>query len=447
MSQIAAGAGHHGHAHDASHEGAMRPENITLEPARASSLSHILLGIGGIGALVTLFGAYRLGPTHALAAYHVGVMVCLALGLGALFFTLAFHLVGAGWSVTVRRQFENLMSMIPVALAMVAVTLVIEIALTHGALFRWMNDSIVGEGAGRDLLLTEKSAFLNPIFFLVRAVLYTLVWVYLVRRLWGYSTEQDRTGDRWLTNRARFTSAWGMLLFALTTAFAAFDWLMSIDYRFFSTMWGVYYFAGAAFSSVPTVVIVLACLQRAGKLRGAVTEEHLHDLGKLMFAFTVFWAYIAFSQYFLIWYSNIPEETSFFLARKTGGWNGLSTFLCFGHFLIPFFILLWRRIRRSFALLSIMAAWAILMHILDIYWIVRPMVYAAELGPFLAQTAAGGPVTADPVKLGTVWLDIAGVVAALGIFSGLLVRRIGAGPLVPTRDPRLAEALSHRNYV
>jgi hypothetical protein len=208
---------------------------------------------------------------------------------------------------------------------------------------------------------------------------------------------------------------------------------MSMDYRFFSTMWGVYFFAGAAFSSIPLVVIMLARLRARGKLKGLVTEEHLHDLAKLMFAFTVFWAYIGFSQYFLIWYANIPEETSFFLARKTGGWEHLSKFLVFGHFIVPFFILLWYRVRRSFVLLSIMAAWAILLEIVDIYWIVRPFVYAAD------------PV--DKVHLGGLWLDVVGILGPIALFTGLLIRKVGSGPLVCMNDPRLNEAIAHKNYV
>jgi hypothetical protein len=247
-------------------------------------------------------------------------------------------------------------------------------------------------------------------FFTIRAAVYFLLWTYLSQRLFGYSKEQDGTGNKWLSNKARFTSSWGMPLFALSTAFAAFDWLMSMDYRFFSTMWGVYFFAGAVFSSVPLVVIMLTLLRARGKLKGLVTEEHLHDMGKLMFAFTVFWAYIGFGQYFLIWYAQIPEETSFFLARKTGGWETLSKFLVIGHFALPFYVLLWRFMRRSFTLLSIMAVWAILLEVVDIYWIVRPFVYAAD--------------PTDKVHLGGLWLDIAGIIGPLAIFLGLVAWRV-----------------------
>jgi hypothetical protein len=354
-------------------------------------------------------------------------MSCLALALGCLFWVMVFHLTQAGWSATIRRQFENVVILLPAAAAMVLPVLIIEI-LQNGHLFAWMSKPAQSE----DLLLQEKSAYLNPWFFTLRSIVYVMLWAYLAWRLWRYSKEQDATGDKWLTNRARFTSAWGMPLFALSTAFAAFDWLMSMDYRFFSTMWGVYYFAGAAFSSIPLVVLILARLKAAGKLRGLVSEEHFHDLAKLMFAFTVFWAYIGFGQYFLIWYANIPEETSFFVARKTGGWEGLSWFLVIGHFALPFYILLWRFVRRSIPLLSVMALWAIAMELVDMYWIVRPMVYATE---------------ADKVQIGRLWLDIVGALGPLCLFLGLIVWKVRSGPLVPIRDPRLSEGVEHRNYV
>lgn len=406
----------------------LSPASIMPAQGAGRTVSLALLGVGVVGILLTILGGTMYGITHALAAYHVGVMSCLAICLGCLFWTMAFHLTQAGWSVTVRRQFENVVSLLPVVAIMVAPVLIIEL-WTGGHLFVWLNKSITGD----DPILVRKGTYLHPVFFTIRALVYFCVWSYLAWRLCGYSTDQDRTGNKWLSNQARFTSAWGMPLFALSTTFAAFDWLMSVDYRYFSTMWGVYYFAGAAFSSIPLVVIILARLRAAGKLQGVVTEEHTHDLGKLMFGFTVFWAYIGFGQYFLTWYSNIPEETQFFLFRKLSGWQYLSMFLVIGHFFVPFYILLWRLPRRNVMLLSIMAVWAILCEILDIAWIVRPMVYALD--------------ASDKIHLERIWLDAAAIIGVYGIFLGLLVRKVNSGPLIPLRDPRLPEALHHRNYV
>lgn len=440
MSQISIDAhGHDAHGHE---QPSLAPENITLPAGGGAILSTGLLVLGLAGLGLTVAGAFMLenGMRQALAAYHIGVMSVLAVCLGATFWVLVFRLTQAGWSTTLRRLCENVMALLPFAALLVLPTLIIELA-RGGELFAWMNPAIAGD----DPLFTAKRSYFYfswllpgaPLFFILRAVVYIAVWTFLARRMYWYSVEQDRTGDKSLTNRAQTTAAWGMLLFALTTAFASFDWLMSLDYRFFSTMWPVYYFAGALFSSISVLTLVAAMVRRTGRLRGLVTEEHFHDLGKLMFGFMVFWAYIAFSQYFLIWYSNIPEETSFFLARKDGGWGGLSTFLVFGHFLIPFFILLWRGVRRSPTLLALLAVWFLLMQVVDIYWVVRPMVFLPGLHEGLS----------DPVQVSRVWLDVAGIVGVLGLFGGLLVRKVYSGVLVPTRDPRLPEALHHKNYV
>jgi len=431
MSHITADAAI-GHGHDHHETPDLSAANTTLPQGTGKMASTGLFLGGALLLAVTAAAGFMLphnGGKQAIAGYQIGVMTCLAMCLGSMFWVMAFHLTGAGWAVTVRRQFENVMRLTPVVTLLVVPVLLIEY-FSGGILFAWMNKNV----ASGDLLAEKKAAFLNPTFFFIRAAIYLTVWTVLSRKLWWYTTEQDRTGDKWLSNKARFTSSWGMPVFALTTAFAAFDWLMAMDYRFFSTMWGVYYFAGAVFSSVPLVVLILARLKAAGKLKGLVTEEHTHDLGKLMFGFTVFWAYIAFSQYFLIWYANIPEETQFYWARKDNGWQSLTMFLVVGHFILPFAILLWRFMRRSLTLLAVMAVWAIFMEIVDMTWIVRPLVYA-------------GPEFTDKIQLGRIWLDAAGVLGILGIFLGLVVRQVASGPLIPTRDPRLGEALHHRNYV
>lgn len=407
----------------------MRTDNITVPPGTGKSASMILLVIGLIGLGVTAAVGFTGSPAvakHALAAYHVGVMATLGISLGGLFLTLTAHLFGAGWSISLRRQFENLAAMVPVCLVLLIPTLALEI-MNKGILFTWMGDKFAG-----DHLLEAKSSFLNVGFFLARAVIYSVIWVMLVRILRGYSLQQDRTGDKWISNRARKTSCWGILLFGLSVAFAAFDWLMSTDFRFFSTMWGVYFFAGSAFASTAVIILIVSRLKRLGKLEGLVTIEHYHDLGKLMLAFTVFWAYISFSQYFLIWYSNIPEETAWFLARKHGGWEKLFFFLCFGHFIVPFLIFLFRGVKRSFKLLPLMAMWAVLVHIADIFFIVRPMVY---------------PGSADAVGVPHLWLDAVAIIGVVAVWAALLIKRVTSGVLVPLHDPKMAEAIGHRNYV
>ncbi|MEX2218385.1 MAG: hypothetical protein WD749_06450 [Phycisphaerales bacterium] len=431
MSHITAESGAHlpGRHADGHHgDWDLSPANTALPEGAGRTWGLPMVVIGAVLLAATIAAAFADGDLrrHAGAAYLIGMAGVLAASLGAMFFVMVFHLTMAGWSVTIRRQFENVMTLAPLAgvgmLGFVAYEM-----LTGGNLFYWMTSA-----AKQDVIFAEKSTYLNPVFFMIRSLVYVLVWAYLAWRLRSYSVEQDATGNRWLSNRARYTSSWGMLAFALCTAFAAFDWLMSLDYRFFSTMWGVYFFAGAAFTSVPVMVLILTWIQGRGRLRGLVTDEHYHDLGKFMFGFTVFWGYIAFSQYFLIWYANIPEETSWMLGRKTGPWHNWTILLAVGHFIVPFWILLWRFMRRTNGLLALMAVWMILMEIADLVWIVRPLV---------------SPGRPDDLHLERLWLDAAGIGGAWLLFFGLALLRAGKGPLIPLRDPRLAEALQHRNYV
>lgn len=408
---------------------AMQHDNVHLPQAGTALTSRLMLGIGAVLLLITIVGGFIYSPRHALASYQVGVMSVTAISLGGLFWTMVFHLVAAGWSVTVRRIFEQLMAMLPWCVALLLPIVVLEIA-AGGILLTWL-----GIDPQTNYLLAKKEPFLNPPFFVIRFLLYASVWVLLANRLFGFSIEQDATGDRFLSNKARTTSSWGMLLFALFTAFFAFDFMMAMDYRFFSTMWGVYYATSAFFGSVAVVILVLLASKSVGRLTGAVGKEHVHDLGKLLFAFGApFWAYIAFSQYFLIWYSNIPEETAWFIHRQANGWENLGALLVVGHFVIPFLILLFRPVKRALPALAVLAAWLLLMLFLDMVYIIRPMVYIKEYADQNPGFAA-------------IWLDFAGALGVLGVWAGIFVARLGKYPLVPLKDPRLGEALHHKNYV
>lgn len=423
------------------HEWQHRLEKIAADPRMAEDNIRAngvvgkfgipLLLIGAVGLLLTVIGAFSFNLRHALAAFEIGVFTALALSLGSIFFLLVFHSLNAGWIITGRRMFENAASIVWLPWFMLLIIFAIEY-INHGVLLTWMG------GTHGDYLLEKKEPYLNPGFFAFRLLAYGAVWIFLGMRFASLSRKGDETGDRSLGRKARFTAGWGILLFALTTAFAAFDFLMSIDFRFFSTMWGVYYFASCALGSVSLVVLMLAVLRSRGKLSGLVTEEHFHDLGKLMFAFTVFWAYISFSQYFLIWYSNIPEETAWFVYRKEYGWGWLFTALIVGHFIVPFLAIIWRSVKRSTFLLSVMAVFIIVMTIADMAWIIRPMVYTP-----LATT--NGDLV-DPGLPG-IWLDAAGVLGVLGVWGFFLTRAVEKGYLLPTKDPMLHESMKHANYV
>lgn len=414
--------------HDYTHDPRFRESNIRLTGGGGLSMLFLVMGVAGILATVAsmFMGA---GKLHALASFQFAAMGGLAICLGGMFFTLVMNLFAAGWSVTLRRQFENLMVLAPVMLIVASIVPLYDLFVSHGLLYTWMNPD-----NATNVLLHKKAAYLNGGFFCVRLMIYFTLWSIIAWKMSGYSTRQDQNGDKWLTAKARFTSAWATLVFALTTAFCAFDLLMSLDFRFFSTMWGVYYFAATAFSGIATTVLILSLLRQAGKLEGLVTPEHFHDAGKLMFTFTVFWAYIAFSQYFLIWYSNIPEETAWFLVRQKDGWQYVFYLLCLGHFVAPFLILLFRSVKRSYRALMFVALWMIFIHFTDMFYIVRPMV----------TTRAGAE---GMTPLTGIWIDIAALLGVIGILGFLLVRRISSVSLIPTRDPRLPEALHHTNYV
>jgi len=410
----------------------MSEENTTLAPGALGGLSKVFAGLGILGLVVTVIGWFTINPFHAMAAYEVGVFTALAMSLGALFFIMVFHSLNAGWSITMRRQFENVAWMLRWVWVMMIPVVVIEI-FSHGILLDWLDPHKVESSH----LLEWKSKYLNVGFFTVRFLVYGVVWIGLSSLLFAWSRKSDETGDRTLGRKARFWSGFGIPCFALTTAFAAFDFLMSLDYRFFSTMWGVMYFAAAALASTAAVTLICSRLLAKGKLVGLVTEEHFHDLGKLMFTFIVFWGYIGFSQYFLIWYSNIPEETAWYVFRQQNGWQWLFAVMCIGHFVVPFLLLIWRKIKRTPAFLTFMGIYVLIMTVLDMAWIIRPMAYAND--------RAGVP---DPgYASGSVLFDLAGVVGVLGIYGAILAWKIGRSPLLPIKDPMLHESMNHKNYV
>lgn len=285
-------------------------------------------------------------------------------------------------------------------------------------------------------LLFKKRGYLNETFWWMRQVFYLLVLGGIAFLLRGWSLKQDKDGDpKWFRWMRRWSC--GLLLFFATAwTFLVFDWLMGLDYTWFSTMWGVYLFAGAALNSMGFLIVLLTLLRRAGYLQKVVTMEHYHLMGKLMLAFVIFWAYIAFSQFFLIWYANITEETKFFLMRNSGFWNGYSiAFLVIGHFFIPFAALLLQKAKKLPHIISGIACWNLLMHAFDLYWIIIP-----ERGPSLTAHLGGDKVA---ITIPGAWIfDILAFVSVAGIFGFFLLRQLASASLFPCRDPRLDESLN-----
>jgi hypothetical protein len=284
-------------------------------------------------------------------------------------------------------------------------------------LYHWVD----AEAVAHDHLLQHKQAWLNQPFFIVRCVVYFVVWLLLARYFTKKSIDQDLSGDPMLSVKMERFAGPAMVLYALTVSIASFDIIMSLDPHWYSTIFGVYIFSGSVLGFLALLPIVTALLQSKGRLVQAITVEHYHDIGKLIFAFTVFWAYIAFSQYMLIWYANIPEETTWFLRRQSGSWTQVSLLLLFGHFIVPFLILLPRFVKRSKLMLGAAALWVLVMHWIDLYWLAMP-----ELSP-------------DRVPLNL--LDLTCFVGIGGIYFAAAAHRLRNRAIIPEKDPRLAESL------
>lgn len=390
-----------------------RPDQVRFR-ARAFERPPVLMAAGAVLLLV----AWLLGrgePARWLTAYLVAFVFVLTLALGGLFFTLMIHTSRAAWGVVVRRLAEAAGATLPVF-----VVLFLPIALGAGHLYPWI-DAAHGHGGAHAALIAHKSPYLNLPFFLVRAAVCLLVWAALGWWFWRRSTAQDAAPDTAQAGRLRAMSHVGLILFAITITVASFDWVMSLTPTWYSTMYGVHFFAGIAVAGLAFPVILALLLERRGAFDGLLTDEHLHDLGKLLFAFVVFWAYIAFSQFLLMWYANLPEETAWYDVRLSGGWRTATLALAIGHFVLPFFFLLSRGVKRRRVTLLVGAAWMLLLHLLDVVWLIVPSVPEVHGGWLL------------PVVLCTIGIG--------ALVRGVLFAVLERAATVPTGDPRLAESL------
>lgn len=420
----------------------------------------VLLGLG----VVLIGAAWATGGSHFYASYLVGYMGVLGICLGALFFTMLQHITRAGWSVSVRRLAENMAGALPLMLLLFVPIVVGWQDLYH----HWAHANHGPDGtllqpgdAGYDGVLAGKSGWLNPTFFFVRVAIYFVIWIGLATYFRRASLKQDETGDPAISLRLSRLAAPGLLLFALSITFAAFDWIMSIDPHWFSTIFGITYFSGGMMAFFAFTILMAKWLGKKGYLREAITVEHYHDLGKLLFTFVVFWTYTNFSQYMLIWYANLPEETRWFADRAEGGWGAIGTILVFGHFFIPFAFLLSRHIKRNTVALSLGAIFLLVIHCFDMQFLILPSLaghgaghgdaaHGAAHGDGAAVAVAEG-LARFPHDLGTYlhgmhWADFGCFVGVLALVAGITLLNVRRNNLVPLRDPRLTESLHFQNF-
>lgn len=397
------------------------PDKLSLGPA-GLRFKGLGLAAGVVCLAVAIVWGLIIGDDmrRFFHSYLFAFTYFLSFALGALFFVVLHHLVGATWSVVVRRVAEIVTGAFP-ALFVLMLGLALPLLAGNDSLYLWMNHEVVGH----DHVLHAKEGYLNAPFFAVRMLIYFAVWMAISRYFMKKSVEQDETGDPAISQRLRKVAAPAMIAFALTTAWAAFDLLMSLTPHWFSTIFGVYYFAGCAISVYCLLAILSFLLQRSGRLVRSISVEHYHDLGKMANGFTLFWAYIAFSQFMLIWAANIPEESTFFRPRMFTEWKWASLVLIAFHFCVPFVGMMSRHVKRNPPLLATWAAYMLAVHAFDLFWIVMPA-YSPEAVVF------------HPIDL----LCLIGA-GGLCLFGALSVA--GNVKLLPVRDPRLEASLRFVN--
>lgn len=404
-----------------------KPEDIQVPPSSFLAKLPLLGGIMAVAGLgATLASAFGENKARAMFSYLWAFEVILGLALGGLGWLLIDHTVRSGWGVVVRRLVETTSATLPV---FILLWLPIGFIGFH-ELYPWTHES--------DPILLKKAWFLSPGFWYARSFLYLAVWAALGWFLYSASVKQDAVTDQTEMERivslVRKVSAGGIVLYGVTLSFGAIDWLMSLQPHWYSTIFGVYYFTASILAFFAFVTLMSMAAQASGVLKTAINTEHFHDLGKFMFGYTIFWAYIAFSQFVLIWYANIPEETEFYMVRMTGGWQYISLGLPIAHFFVPFLFMLSRQIKRNRAWLATAAVWTLVMHCVDIYWLVMPN--------FGAHGAEGHH---EP-HLAVSYLDFTALLGMTGVFLAAYGMLLNRNKVVPINDPRLEESLAHENY-
>lgn len=397
------------HAHD------KIPAVEKFDSSKLGVLPSRLLIAGLVGLGVTAIGGF-IDKEQFAYTYLFAFTVFFTIILGMSFWLCLHHATDSEWSVVIRRQMENVASLFPYMLVFFLPAL-----LCAGILWKWWT---LPDGV--DPLLDAKRPYLTQWFFLLRMALYFIIISWVVLSLRRHSVKQDSDGKGSHSYTMRKFGVAGIPAVGLGITFAGFDWLMGLDYHWFSTMWGVYLFAGAAGSSMATLVLIINALKKRGYL-SVVNQEHYHIMGKFMLAFTIFWAYVGFAQYMLIWYANIPEENIYFVIRNQNNWVWLSTILVVFRFFVALPVLLMQSIKKDTRQLAWVSWGMIVMQVLDIFVIVIPALRKTGFG-FVDVLYAVFPL----IGIG-------------GILGWLFLRKLSDGALFPTRDPRLALSINLHN--
>jgi len=386
-------------------------------PESVSGLQSKAMIAAVVGAVLAGIGFSMSGANRFYEAYLVAWVFWTGVGLGSLALLMLQHLSGGAWGLVIRRILEAATRTLP----MMAV-LFIPIYLGMEHLYHWTN----AEAAANDPVIRDKAAYLNTTFFLVRFVIYFAIWIGLSTLLSKWSAEQDRTGDPALADKMMRLSGGGMLVFFLTVTFAVVDWTMSVNPHWFSTMWGLLYIVGQGLSALAFAIAVLVMLSKTAPFDRVVNPSHLHDLGKLLFAFIMLWAYLSFSQFLIIYSANTAEEIPHYLVRAQNGWQWVGWALVAFHFVLPYVLLLARDIKRDWRRLSLIATWVVGIRLVDYYWHVAPEFHHEGLSVSLIDVAL-------PIALG-------------GVFVMMFAMQLKGRPLLPLQDAGLGKTLTHHTH-
>jgi hypothetical protein len=372
-----------------------------------------LLIAGGGGMLICALGLI-LNPAQFVRSYLTTYLLLLGVTLGSLALVMVHQVSGGAWGVVIRRILGAATRTLPILTA-----LFIPIVFGMRYLYPWTDAAIVAHNE----VLQWKRPYLNVPFFLVRAAIYFAVWNGIVFLLNKWSLEQDATGDPLMAKRMQKLAAGGLLGYGLTITFASFDWVMSLEPQWFSTIYGVLLMGGQGLAAMAFAIVALTWLSRRAPLSELVTPNHFHDLGNLLLAFTMLWAYFGFSQYLIIWSGNLPEEAEWYIHRSAHGWQYIALALVAFHFAVPFLLLLLRVTKRRGETLAKVAALLLVMRYVDLFWLTQPAFYSESLHVHWLDVLL-------PSSLGVLWL-------------ALFVYQLRGRALLPLHDPEFTEAVGH----
>ncbi|MFA3782063.1 quinol:cytochrome C oxidoreductase [Melioribacteraceae bacterium 4301-Me] len=367
-----------------------------------------------VGLVIIIFG-YIVNPVRTAFNNIILLTFLISLGAGSLFLIAIEYVAGAVWSTPFRRVPE-ILSFALVIVPIFAVPLFFNL---HNV-FEWTHP----QAFKNDVLMEAKAPYLNTTFFILRSIAFFAVWIFFFILLFKNSVKQDFTKEQLLTKKNIIISAVFLPIFAFSLSFSSFDWLMSLAPHWYSTIFGVYYFAGTVLCALAASTIIIVLLNEKGYFVDGLGGDHYYSLGALMFAFINFWAYIAFSQFLLIWYANLPEETFWFLQRWEGNWKFVSIGLIFVHFVVPYFALLSQPSKMDPKRLLFISIWILFAHIYDLYWMIIPT------------------FSKEGIIFG--WIEIGFPLFTLGLLIMLFVLISKKINLVPIGDPKLKRGIDFK---